>query len=102
MGIITFEKGGYVSFTVNGEVVGGKKYEIEGILMDVYYETDDSVTPHTIDFVFKLNKEEVEISRMLGLYQLVDEKTMILNMNFTGTERPEMLDENSADQIVLK
>ena len=102
VGIITFEKGGYVSFNVNGEVVGGKKYEIEGIVMDVFYETDDSVTPHTIDFVFKLNKEQIEISRMLGLYQLVDSKTLILNMNFNGTERPGMLDENSADQIILK
>ena len=101
MGIITFEKGGYVSFIVDGEVVGGKKYAVEGIVMDVYYETDDSVIPHTIDFIFKLNEGQIEISRMLGIYQLVDEKTLILNMKFDGQERPTILDENSKDQITL-
>ncbi len=102
VGIITFDKGGYVSFSVDGEVVGGKKYEVEGIVMNMQYETDDSVTPHTIDFVFKLKEGNTEISRMLGLYQLVDEKTLILNMNFNATERPVILDETSKDQIMLK
>lgn len=102
VGIITFEKGGYVSFNVDGEVVGGKKYAVEGIVMDVYYETDDSVTPHTIDFIFKFHEGQMEISRMLGIYQLVDENTLILNMKFDGQERPVILDENSKDQITLK
>jgi hypothetical protein len=102
VGIITFEKGGYVSFFVDGEVVGGKKYEVEGIVMDVYYETDDSSTPHTIDFVFKLHEGQIEISRMLGIYHLVNDKTLILNMKFDGQERPKMLDETSKDQIMLK
>ena len=102
VGIITFDKAGYVSFTVDGEVVGGKNYSVDGIVMDMVYETDDSVTPHTIDFIFKLNEGQVEISRMLGIYQLVDEKTLILNMKFDGQERPVMMDENSVEQITLK
>lgn len=102
VGIITFDKGGYVSFTVEGEVVGGKNYSVDGVVMDMVYETDDSVTPHTIDFIFKLNEGQVEISRMLGIYQLVDEKTLILNMKFDGQERPVMMDENSVEQITLK
>ena len=101
VGIITFDKSGYVSFTVDGEVVGGKNYKVEGIVMDMYYETDDTVTPHTIDFIFKIDEGQIEISRMLGIYKLVNEKTLILNMKFDGAERPTMLDENSKDQITL-
>jgi len=102
VGIITFDKSGYVSFTVDGKVIGGKKYEVEGVVMDMYYETDNSVTPHAIDFVFKLNEDQTELSRMLGIYELVDEKTLILNMKFDGAERPDRMDAGSKDQITLK
>src|SRR6187549_2229336 len=102
VGIITFDKAGYVSFTVDGEVVGGKNYSVDGIVMDMVYETDDSVTPHTIDFIFKLNEGQIEVSIMLGIYELVDEKTLILNMKFDGKERPVILDENSVEQITLR
>src|SRR5688572_2878885 len=67
VGIITFEKEGYVSFTINDEKVGGKDYESEGIVFDMFYETDETVTPHTMDFVIKMDDEDVEVARMLGI-----------------------------------
>jgi hypothetical protein len=101
VGIITFEKEGYVSFTINDEKVGGKDYESEGIVFDMFYETDETVTPHTMDFVIKMDDEDVEVARMLGIYHFVDDNTLIINMKFDGSTRPTMMDEESIDQITL-
>ena len=101
VGIITFEKEGYVSFTLNDEKVGGKDYKSEGIVFDMFYETDETVTPNTIDFVIKLNDDEMEVARMLGIYHFVDDNTLIINMKFDGSPRPTMMDEESIDQITL-
>ena len=102
VGVINFDKEGYVSFTVGGELVGGKNYQAEGLMFDMYYEIDDAVTPHTIDFIIKMDEGQVEVARMEGIYNLVDKKTLIINMKFDGTERPTALDDASEDQITLK
>jgi len=102
VGIIHFDKEGYVSFTIGEEMVGGKNYEAEGMVFDMYYETDDSSVPNKIDFVIKMDDGETEVARMLGIYALVDKKTLVIHMKFDGTERPDILDKNSEDQITLK
>jgi hypothetical protein len=102
VGIITFDKQGYVSFTVNDEVVGGKEYKAEGLVFDMYYETDDSVTPNNMDFVIKIHDGQIEVARMQGIYKFVDDKTLVIHMKFDGTERPTALDDTSQDQITLK
>lgn len=102
VGVINFDKEGYVSFTVGGELVGGKNYQAEGLTFDMFYETDDSVTPHQVDFVIKMDDGQIEVARMQGIYDLVDKKTLVINMKFDGTARPTALDDSSEDQITLK
>lgn len=102
VGIIHFDKDGYVSFTVGGEHVGGKNYQAEGLTFDMFYETDDSVTPHKVDFIIKMDEGQIEVARMQGIYNLVDKKTLVINMKFDGSERPAALDDTSEDQITLK
>jgi hypothetical protein len=102
VGIIHFDKEGYVSFTVGGEMVGGQNYEAEGMVFDMFYEVDDSIVPNKIDFVIRMDDGETEVARMLGIYALVDKKTLVIHMKFDGTERPDVLDKNSEDQITLK
>lgn len=101
IGMITFDKAGYVSFTSQGKEVGGKKYKMEGMVFNMTYETNESVTPHTIDFVFTLASENLEAGRMTGIYKLVNTDTLIINMNFEGTERPTQFDPEDPNQITL-
>jgi len=101
VGIISFDKEGYVSFTVYGEQVGGKEYKAEGLLFDMYYEADESVLPHKMDFVIKMHDGQTEVARMLGIYTFADDNTLIINMKFDGSDRPETLDDASEDQITL-
>ncbi|MDZ4747897.1 MAG: hypothetical protein SH808_05375 [Saprospiraceae bacterium] len=102
VGVINFDKEGYVSFTVGGELVGGKNYQAEGITFDMYYETNDSVTPQTVDFIIRMDEGQIEVARMQGIYAMVDKKTLVINMKFDGTERPAVMDDTSEDQITLK
>ena len=100
VGIINFDDDGYVSFTVNGEVIGGKQYKSEGLVFDMFYETNDGVTPRTMDFVIKM-ADDIEVGRLMGIYTFVDDKTLIINMSFDGGDRPVALDEASDNQITL-
>jgi len=101
VGIISFDKEGYVSFTVNGEQVGGKEYKAEGLVFDMYYESDESVQPYKMDFVIKMHDGQLEVARMQGIYAFTDDNTLIINMKFDGSERPQSLDDTSEDQITL-
>lgn len=100
VGVINFDDKGYVSFTVNDEVIGGKQYKSEGLVFDMYYEINDAVTPHTMDFVIKM-ADDIEVGRMMGIYAFADDQTLIINMNFEGGDRPVALDESSENQITL-
>lgn len=101
IGMMTFDKAGYITFTSQGQEVGGKKYQMEGMVFQMTYETNEHVTPHTIDFVFTLVSEKLEAGRMKGIYTLVNPNTLIINMNFDGTDRPAQFDDNDPDQITL-
>lgn len=101
MGMVEFDKQGYVTLVVGGEVIGGKKFEAEGLSMYMKYHTDNTREPYTIDFIMYMS-DNTEIARMLGIYKLVDAKTLILNMDFDGIRRPEKFDAANPNQIELK
>jgi hypothetical protein len=101
IGFITFDKEGYVAFITEGQTLGGKKYTMDGMVFDMYYETDDTVTPNTIDFIIKLHEGQVEVTRMTGIYKFVNNKTLLLNMNFSEGERPALFDPEDPNQITL-
>lgn len=101
IGFIQFSRDGYVSFVAEDKKVGGKKYTMEGMVFDMTYETNESVTPHTMDFVIRLHEDQTEISRLQGIYKFVNDKTLIVNMNFDGDDRPEVFNPDDPNQIVL-
>ncbi len=101
VGKMTFDKKGYVTFIINDQPMGGKKFTSEGIDMTMRYEYDDHVTPHTIDFVLSMAGDGTELTRMLGIYQFVNAKTLIINMDFEGKARPTVFDPEDKNQIQL-
>ncbi len=101
VGMMTFDKAGYVTFTTGGQSIGGKEFDAEGITMSMTYETDATTDPHTIDLVMTMGKEKIEVARMPGIYKFEGKKTLIINMNFDGTERPLKFDETDKNQITL-
>jgi hypothetical protein len=102
VGFITFNQKGYVTFSIRDQEIGGKEYLSDGVVYDMKYETDETREPYTIDFVIMTHEDRIEIARMPGIFKLVDKETLVINMKFDGTERPEFFDETSDDQITLR
>lgn len=101
VGMMSFDKEGYVTFSSGGETVGGKNFTSEGITMSMRYEADDTKDPATLDFVMQVEGLEFEAARMQGIYKFVNPKTLIVNMDFSGTHRPAKFDPEDPNQITL-
>jgi hypothetical protein len=102
VGFITFDKKGYVTFSIRNQEIGGKEYLSDGVVYDMTYDTDETTEPYKIDFVIITHEDQLEIARMPGIYRFSDHQTLIINMKFDGSERPETFDETSDDQITLR
>lgn len=100
-GKFIFDKKGYAMIDQGGEKIGGKKYVAQGITLKVIYEVNPNTDPKTIDFIVERVDDSTEMSRMVGIYKFVNEKTLLLNLNFSGTNRPDQFDPHSPDQVVL-
>ena len=102
VGTMSFDKDGYVTFIMDGEILGGKKFKSEGVELSMRYEFNTKVEPNTLDFVLFSGDETVEFSRMLGIYKFINPKTLIVNMDFEGKARPTAFDHDDVNQIELK
>jgi hypothetical protein len=90
---------GYVTFTSGGN--WRKNFTSVGITMSMRYEADDTKDPATLDFVMQVEGLEFEAARMQGIYKFVNPKTLIVNMDFSGTNRPAKFDPEDPNQITL-
>jgi hypothetical protein len=105
-GFMEFDSEGYVTIEDNGQVIGGKEFEIEGNKASMSYTTNTSVTPHQIDIVLKLKLEgqEMEAAKMLGVYTYdKNSQTLSMCINFEGSSRPTKIEDSDAfDLMVFK
>ena len=100
-GKFIFDKKGFATVDQGGDIVGGKKYVVNGVPMKVVYDVNPTVDPKTIDFIISQVKDDLEITRMVGIYKFVNAKTLILNLNTTDKIRPRKFDPHGEDEIVL-
>jgi hypothetical protein len=98
IGFITFDKEGYVSFEIDGQVIGGKEFVLDGKKGKMTYEVNVEKEPIEIDFtVTKI--ESNESKKMLCIAKFEDENNMILTTIFSS-ERPTEF--NKKNSIKLK
>jgi 23S rRNA maturation-related 3'-5' exoribonuclease YhaM len=101
VGMMSFDKKGCIAFIIDGKEVGGKKFSSEGVDLTMHYEYNEKVEPHTLDFVISYADGSMELTRMLGIYKFVNDKTLIINMDFHGRSRPEEFDDDDKNQVTL-
>jgi uncharacterized protein (TIGR03067 family) len=102
-GTFIFDKEGYVVFTINGATKGGKLFESSpGVHLSLFYQIDNKAKPHNIDFVLMKADGSLELTRMIGIYEFLNKKTLILNMDFKGKTRPTQFNDEDTNQITLK
>ena len=85
---ITFDKAGYVTFIIKGQVFGGKDYSAQNMTLDMTYEVDTRVKPRNIDLVLTAQGSKQEVKRLRGIYQMVTPAKLKIKINFEGQDRP--------------
>ncbi len=97
IGFIIFDDEGYASFEVEGQILGGKEFFMNGKKGKMTYTINYETKPIEVDFTMtKIESGESKI--ILGIAEFTDEDTMTFDMTF-DTERPFEFGDNS---ITLK
>ena len=97
IGFIIFDDEGYAAFEVEGQILGGKEFFMNGKKGKMTYTINYEMNPIEVDFTMtKIESGESKI--ILGIAEFTDKNTMTFDMTF-DTERPSEFGDNS---ITLK
>lgn len=93
IGYINFDKDGYASFEINGQILGGRVFEFNGEKGSMTYVIDDTKTPIAVDFIVtKLESGEKKTLHCIAKF--IDENTMEFALGFDD-KRPIKFDEHA-------
>ena len=97
IGYIVFNSEGYASFEIEGEVIGGKEFYMNGKKGKMTYTINDKTNPIQIDFTLT-KTESGESKKALAIAEFTDKNTLKFDISF-DTNRPSSFSENS---VILK
>jgi uncharacterized protein (TIGR03067 family) len=94
IGFITFDQEGYATFEIQGQVIGGKEFVMNGKKGKMTYEFNLNKNPIEIDLtITKLESNEQK--KILCIAEFKDENNMIFASKFDSERPTEFNDENS-------
>ena len=97
IGYIVFDEEGYASFEIEGQIMGGKDFTMNGQKGKMTYSINDKVNPVEIDFIItKIDTEES--MELLGIAEFIDKDTVNFSISYDSV-RPTQFGETS---IILK
>ena len=97
IGYIVFDEEGYASFEIEGQIMGGKEFTMNGQKGKMTYRINDKVSPVEIDFIItKIDTEES--MELLGIAEFIDKDTVNFSISYNSV-RPTQFGETS---IILK
>ncbi len=73
IGYITFDSEGYAAFEIDGQVMGGKEFELNGEKGNMIYTINDTTDP-------------IEVDLILTKFNTGEKKTMLCIAKFEGTD----------------
>jgi uncharacterized protein (TIGR03067 family) len=89
IGFLTLTKHNYATFEFDGEIMGGKSYNHQGITAALKYRVNTKKSPATIDFIIWDKKKAVEVGRLRGIFKMNSNLQMQMAINFSGSnQRP--------------
>ena len=99
VGFINFDTAGYAFFVVDEDTLGGRSFDMGGQLGYMKYTVDYSKTPHWIDFIMYTLDYDMEVGRILGIFEYDETGRMMLCLDFDSPARPGSFEEEGT--IVL-
>ena len=85
---INFDKDCTAYFILDGQKMGGKDFVVEGHIVNMTYEINDSIRPNAIDIVLRKKDDRIEVERIKGIYEFINDDKLKLNLNFERGGRP--------------
>jgi uncharacterized protein (TIGR03067 family) len=99
IGFLSLSADGFATFEMNGQTMGGKSFDMSGVIATMRYSTDATTAPASIDFIIYEEATYKEISRLKGIYKMnTPDKLQIALMFEEGRGRP---DDFSTDNIMF-
>ena len=95
IGLMIFENDGYATIEINGEIYGGKEFEINGEKGSMRYSTNFDLDPIQIDLIITFLESKDQI-KMLFIAEFQDKDTIILASKFSNKRPTEFNSNNSA------
>jgi len=94
IGFINFDKEGYASFEIQGQVIGGKEFLLEGKKGSMTYKVNMDTDPIEIDFtITKLETKEQK--SLLAIVKFEDNNNMRIAIDFNAARPTDFDGENA-------
>lgn len=84
IGFLTLSAEGYAIFEFNGQTMGGKSYNHQGVNAAMKYTVDTTSSPYKIDFIIHDNDADTELGRLKGIIEMNNSEKMKMAMTFGG------------------
>ncbi|MBT8326640.1 MAG: hypothetical protein KJP21_02890 [Bacteroidia bacterium] len=94
VGSMAFDVEGYATIELDGQEMGGKEFEVDGVRSQLGYEFNDSVQPIELNFLLR-NLETEEEKKMRLIARFISHDSLELASNFNETRPTEFTEENS-------
>ena len=83
VGYLTFQKDSYAYFEINGQIIGGKEFEIKGKKGSMTYEVDFTAKPIQIDLIINIIGEK-ETHKLQGILEIITNDEIKVSLGFEG------------------
>lgn len=95
----TFSESGHAIVQIESTILGGDNYTLADIPVALKYQTNTAVQPNQIDLVIVMIENNLPISKMLGIFELDNDRLKIAIDFFEGP-RPTSFDEKTGMVLI--
>jgi len=100
VGYINFDSTGFAYFLIANDTLGGESFIMNDQEAYMKYEVNYNISLKTIDFIFFLKSNNLEMGRIPGIFRFDEKDRLIVCVNFENNERPSNFIEE--DTIILE
>jgi hypothetical protein len=84
IGFLTLTSDGYATFEFNGQTMGGKSYDHQGVKAAMKYTVNNGTSPKAIDFIIIDKRADEELGRLKGIINMKSKNEMQMAITFGG------------------
>jgi|SRR6478609_9088813 len=87
-GYFTFDSAGFASIEIEGQVLGGKNFQQNGINAQMTYVVDYTTKPIGLDLIITVTDTQEEALRARGIIEFISADKMKISLDLSSGTRP--------------